>query len=186
MDTRIANTKYEVKSFESLQIKFEYDKNLLNTLYQFHVDIGAAKELPVDKKALKNYLIRLHETITVKNPIFPDDVRFDSVYGVWMMAVVYEVAKRHGNNISALARCFNDWFKLNASEFIVKEELTYGNRKSRTIQEFTNVEISRLYDIIEMINKGDNIGGLFNTGGAQSFCARLKKEYEQRELDLIN
>ena len=98
------------------------------------------------------------------------------------MAVVYEVAKRHGNNISALARCFNDWFKLNADEFIPKNELPYTQNKSRTIKEFTNVEISRLYDIVEMLNDGDLIGGLFNTGGAQSFFKRLKAEYELRGL----
>lgn len=182
METRIANTKYEVNNYRSLQMKFEYDKNILNTLYQFHIDIGATKELPTDKKALKDYLIRLHETITVNNPILPDHVRFDSVYGVWMMAVVYEVAKRHGNNISALARCFNDWFKLNADEFIPKNELPYNQSKSRTIKEFTNVEISRLYDIVEMLNYGDLIGGLFSTGGANSFFKRLKSEYELRGL----
>ena len=54
METRIADTKYEVNNYRSLQMKFEYDKNILNTLYQFHIDIGATKELPTDKKALKD------------------------------------------------------------------------------------------------------------------------------------
>ena len=48
MKSRIADTKYEVKNYRSLEVKFEYDKNILNTLYQFHIDIGASKELPTD------------------------------------------------------------------------------------------------------------------------------------------
>ena len=123
----------------------------------------------------------MHETITVKNPLFPDKVNFESIYGVWVMAVIYEVAPRHGNNISALARCFNEWYKLNADQFIQIKEQEYKTT-SRTIKDFTNVEIARLHDIVEMLNDGDLIGGLFNTGGAQSFFKRLKSEYELRGL----
>lgn len=178
---RIANNKHEATTYRSLEMKFDYSNELLKMLYDFHTDIGATKELPADKVKLKEYLIRLHETITVKNPLFPDNVNFDSVYGVWMMAVIYEVAPRHGNNISALARCFNEWYKLNAGQFIQSKEQEYKST-SRTIKDFTNVEIARLHDIVEMLNDGDLIGGLFNTGGAQSFFKRLKTEYELRGL----
>jgi hypothetical protein len=50
--------------------------------------------------------------------------------------------------------------------------------KYRTIKEFTNVEVARLHDIVEMLNDGDLIGGLFSTGGAHSFFKRLKTEHE--------
>ena len=178
---RTVRTKKEVKDCLTFKIDYEYPKDLLKILYDFHTDIGATRELPADRQKLTEYLIRLHETITVKNPLFPDDTEFISVYGVWMLAVIYEVAPRHGNNISALARCFNEWYKLNADQFIESKEQTY-NQSSRTIKDFTNVEIARLHDIVEMLNDGDLIGGLFNTGGAQSFFKRLKAEYEARAL----
>lgn len=178
---RIANNKHEALTNLSLGLKFEYPKDLLKLLYDFHTDIGATKELPSDKERLKEYLIRLHETIAVKNPLFPDNIDFENVYGVFMMAVIYEVAPRHGNNISALARCFNEWYKLNADQFIESTDRQEVS-KYRTIKDFTNVEIARLYDIVEMLNDGDLIGGLFNTGGAQSFFKRLKTEYEARGL----
>jgi len=178
---RIANNKHDALTNHSLGLKFEYPKELLKLLYDFHTDIGATRELPADKERLKEYLVRLHETIAVKNPLFPDTTEFENVYGVWMLAVIYEVAPRHGNNISALARCFNEWYKLNADQFIESKQQNYM-QTSRTIKDFTNVEIARLYDIVEMLNDGDLIGGLFNTGGAQSFFKRLKVEYEARAL----
>lgn len=178
---RIANNKHDVNTYRSLELKFDYSNELLKLLYDFHLDIGAIKELPTDKAKVKEYLIRLHETITVKNPLYPDKVNFESIYGVWMMAVIYEVAPRHGNNISALARCFNEWYKKNADQFIESSERPIVS-KNRTIQDFTNVEIARLHDIVEMLNDGDLKGGLFATGGAQSFFKRLKIEYETRGL----
>ena len=178
---RIANNKHDALTNQSLGIDYEYPKELLKLLYDFHTDIGATRELPADKVKLKEYLIRLHETIAVKNPLFPDTTDFENVYGVWMLAVIYEVAPRHGNNISALARCFNEWYKLNADQFIESKEQTF-RQTSRTIKDFTNVEVARLYDIVEMLNDGDLIGGLFSTGGAQSFFKRLKIEYEARAL----
>jgi len=178
---RIANNKHDALTNQSLGIDYEYPKELLKLLYDFHTDIGATRELPADKVKLKEYLIRLHETIAVKNPLFPDTTDFENVYGVWMLAVIYEVAPRHGNNISALARCFNEWYKLNADQFIESKEQTF-RQTSRTIKDFTNVEVARLYDIVEMLNDGDLIGGLFSTGGAQSFFKRLKAEFEARAL----
>jgi hypothetical protein len=178
---RIANNKHDALTNLSLGIDYEYPKELLKLLYDFHTDIGATRELPADKVKLKEYLIRLHETIAIKNPLFPDTTDFENVYGIWMMAVIYEVAPRQGNNISALARCFNDWYKLNADQFIPSSQRQEVS-KYRTIKEFTSVEVARLHDIVEMLNDGDLIGGLFSTGGAHSFFKRLKTEHEVRGL----
>jgi len=172
-------TKKEVSKCIELGLNYEYDKDLLNLLYQFHIDIGATKDLPEERNTLKKYLVRLHETITLYNRLYPDDVAFTVIYGDWMLAVVYEEVKRYGNNISALAKCFNDWYKINADKYI-KSTAPTNNYKSRNIKDFTNVEIARLYETVDMLNNGDSIGGLFNTGGAKSFFKRLKQEYETR------
>ncbi len=181
MKIQIANNKQDAKNYSSSGIEFDYSNDLMKLLYDFHTDIGATKELPTDKIKVKEYLVRLHETITVKNPLYPNDVNFDMIYGVWMMAVIYEEAPRYGNNISALARCFNEWYKKNSDQFI-KSSQDHIVSKYRNISDFSNVEIARLYDIVEMLNDGDLIGGLFNTGGAQSFFKRLKSEYIARGL----
>lgn len=175
----IVHTKKEAKKCKELGLDYEYDRDLLNLLYQFHTDIGANKELPEERLSLKNYLIRLHETLTLNNKLYPDDVPYTEIYGDWMLAVVFEEAKRYGNNISALARCFNDWYKLNADKYI-KSTAPERVGKSRDIKDFSNVEIARLHDIVEMLNDGDITGGLFATGGAQSFFKRLKLEYDTR------
>jgi len=177
---KTAYTKKQAIEYKDSGIKFEYDKNLLNTIYKFHVDIGASKELPTDKRTLQNYLIRLHETITVNNPIYPDHVEFDRIYPSWMMAVIYEEAKRNGNNISALARCFNEWYKVNADKYIKSEAPSYGNTKSRRVAEFSNAEIARQYDIILMLNENNLNTGLFGSTGAKSYFNRVKQEYEAR------
>ena len=100
---------------------WEYDRNLLNMLYKFLVDIGANKDLPDDKTQLKGYLVRLHETITIKNSMFPLYTDFLELYQAWMNDVIFGKIGRNGNNISALARCFNEWYKANANNWIKKE-----------------------------------------------------------------
>lgn len=172
----IAYTKIDVKRYRAADLKFGYDKNLLNTLYDFHQDIGAVKELPTNRADGLNYLVRLHETIAVNNPIFPDDILFDLIYADWMMDVVYERAPRKGNNISALARCFNEWYKINAINYIKAAPITYTN-SSKKVEQFDNNTIQRQYQIIKMLNGNSMDGGLFATGGAKSYFKRIKQEY---------
>lgn len=177
---KTAYTKKQAIEYKDSGIKFEYDKNLLNTIYKFHIDIGASKELPTDKRTLQSYLIRLHETITVNNPIYPEDVEFDTIYPSWMMAVIYEEAKRNGNNISALARCFNEWYKINAHQYIKSTAPSYSNSSNRTVADFSNAEIARQYDLILMLNENNLNTGLFGSTGAKSYFNRVKEEYIRR------
>lgn len=181
--SKIAKNKAEAVQYKNNKVFFEYDRHLLNTIFQFHTDIGASRELPTDKGQLKKYLIRLHETLSVNNPLFPEDVEFGIIYADWMVAVVYEEAKRYGNNISALARCFNDWYKLNADKYI-KSNMQLQQNTGRSVAEFTNVEIARLYEIITRLNGGENFG-LFNSEDVNSFCKRVKKEYQNRGLNHV-
>ena len=102
----IANTKQEVLMYREEGIRYEYDKDMMNALFAFMHDIGAKNDLPYEKNKIQSYLIRMHETIMVNNPMIPDDLNFQDIYPQWMMDVIYNKAKRHGNNISALAYCF--------------------------------------------------------------------------------
>lgn len=181
--SNIAYNKAEALQYKGSKVFYEYDRHLLNTIFQFHTDIGASRELPTDKGQLKKYLIRLHETLSVNNPLFPEDVDFGAVYADWMVAVVYEEAKRYGNNISALARCFNEWYKLNADKYI-KSRVQVADKKSRSVSEFTNVEIARLYEIITVLNGGESFG-LFNNKDVNSFCRKVRNEYKTRGLNHI-
>ena len=175
----IAHTKTEVKRYRAADAKFGYDKTLLNLLYDFHQDIGALKELPTERAAGVRYLIRLHETITVNNQIFPDTVRFDTIYADWMMDVIYEKAQRKGNNISALARCFNEWYKTNAINYIQSETFSHGY-SNKSVQQFDDDTIIRQYEIIKMLNNNNMDSGLFATGGAKSYFKRIKLEFNKR------
>ncbi len=177
---RIAKTKKQAKEYKESRFRFDYDKNLLNTIYKFHIDIGATKELPNDKKSLQSYLIRLHETITLNNPIFPDHVTFDEIYPTWMMAVIFEEAKRNGNNISALARCFNDWYKLNADNYIESQVPSFVNTSGRSVEDFSNDEIYDQFNLIKMLSNNEMNSGLFGSTGAKSYFNRVKQEYEAR------
>jgi hypothetical protein len=175
----IAYTKIDVKRYRAADAKFGYDKTLLNLLYDFHTDIGAVKELPNSREEGLSYLVRLHETIAVNNIIFPDDVRFEKIYADWMLDVVYERAPRKGNNISALARCFNEWYKINAINYIKAAPITYTN-SSKKVEQFDNDTIQRQYQIIKMLNGNSIDSGLFATGGAKSYFKRIKQEYYTR------
>ena len=177
---KIATTKKEANNYYDLNVKFEYDRDLLNTLYKFHTDIGATKELPTEKEALKKYLVRLHETLMVKNPIFGDNILFIDVYAKWLMAVIYDEAKRYGNNISALAKCFNDWYRQNAGHFLPQKEQYTRKSFSTGIESWPSDTILEQYRIISMINQNDTAMGLFGTKNAKSYFNRIQQEYQRR------
>ena len=165
---------------------WEYDRNLLNMLYKFLVDIGANKDLPDDKTQLKGYLVRLHETITIKNSMFPLYTDFLELYQAWMNDVIFGKIGRNGNNISALARCFNEWYKANANNWIKKEhkeeqvERTSG-RGNETIETMSDDELLKILKIIDRIG-GNDMGSLFNTTEAMSYCNRVLEECKKRGL----
>jgi hypothetical protein len=177
---RIANTKKEANNYYEISTRFEYNKDLLNTLYKFHTDIGATKELPTEKEALKKYLVRLHETLMVKNPLFGDDIPFIEVYPKWLMAVIYDEAKRYGNNISALAKCFNDWYKLNAGVFLQHKELSTKEIAQTSLESWPDKTIIEQYKIITKINNNSTDFGLFGTKNAKSYFNRIQKEFQRR------
>lgn len=165
---------------------WEYDRNLLNMLYKFLVDIGANRDLPDDKLQLKQYLIRLHETITLKNGMFPIYAEFTKIYKSWMDDVIFGKIGRNGNNISALARCFNEWYKANAVNWIGVEhkgeqvERTSG-RGTETIEKMPDEELLKILKIIDRIG-GNDMGSLFNTTKAMSYCNRVLEECKKRGL----
>ena len=177
---RIANTKKEANNYYEISTRFDYDRDLLNTLYKFHTDIGATKELPTEKEALKKYLVRLHETLMVKNPLFGEDTPFVDVYPKWLMAVIYDEAKRYGNNISALAKCFNDWYKLNAGSYLQHKEQPKKESAQTKLESWPDNIIKEQYLIIKMLNNNDTTFGLLGTENAKSYFNRIQQEYQKR------
>jgi hypothetical protein len=180
----IARTKAEAQQHKAIGTRVEYEKELLNTLYRFHSDIGANKELPTEKEALKSYLIRLHETLTVNNPIFGNDILFSDIYPEWLMAVVYDKATRYGNNISALARCFNDWYKMNADKYLNKPMNPVVKREGKgSVERWPDHVIKSQYQTILMLNSNSPDFGLLESKGAKSYFNSIKQEYIKRFMN---
>lgn len=167
--------------------QWEYDRNLLNMLYKFLVDIGANKDLPDDKVQLKSYLIRLHETITLKNNMFPFYADFIEIYNAWMQDVIYGRIGRNGNNISALARCFNEWYKINAVNWIKQEqkeervERTSG-KDPETLEEMPDDELKSILKIIRRLG-GSDMESMFKSTEAKSYFNRVLAECKKRGID---
>ena len=185
---KIAKNKREVQNYSKGNEHWEYGRDLLNELYKFLVDIGANRELPEDKPALKQYLIRLHETIAIKNGMFPLYSPFLDIYKAWMSDVVYGKIGRNGNNISALVRCFNEWYKINAATWInngspdLQVERASGKGPSgKRVEEMDDDQLVSLLQTLEKIG-GSDMKSLFNTTGSESFTNRVLEECKKRGL----
>lgn len=107
--------KLQYKSAKSDQIFLEYEPEMMNTIYHFLHDIGAKHEIPDEKKAKKEYLIRWHETI-MDCPHFPENVDFHSVYPRFMSDMLNNRVDRKGNNLQAMVRAFQVWVDQNGGK----------------------------------------------------------------------
>lgn len=175
----IATTKNEVKAYQEEGIRFTYDKEMMNTLFGFMHDIGAKNELPYEKEKIQKYLIRLHEVLMVENPMIPDDIPFTDIYPQFMMDVIYNKAQRHGNNISALAYCFNEWYKKNADNYLKKKEF-HKPVKATRLESWDDKTIHDLYQTVMMLTRNNTIDGIWKMKGGESFFGRLKAEFQKR------
>jgi hypothetical protein len=175
----IATTKNEVMAYKEEGVRYTYDKEMMNTLFGFMHDIGAKNELPYEKDKIQKYLIRLHEVLMVENNMIPDDIPFTDIYPQFMMDVIYNKAKRHGNNISAIAYCFNEWFKINADKYLIKKDFT-KETKSTKLEAWDDKTIHDLYQTVVMLTRNNMIDGIWKMKGGDSFFGRLKTEFHKR------
>ena len=118
--------------------------------------------------------------------MFPLYADFLEVYQAWMSDVIFGKIGRNGNNISALAKCFNEWSKANANNWIKKEHKgEQGERTSEkgneTIETMPDDELLKILKIIDRIG-GNDMGSLFNTTKAMSYCNRVLAECKKRGL----
>jgi len=174
-----ANKKIDVLMYREEKIQFSYDPDMMNSLFAFMHDIGAKNELPYEKSKTQQYLIRLHETIMVNNPMIPNDLDFRDIYPSFMMDVIYNKAKRNGNNISALAYCFNEWYKTNAEKFLQSKQ-EVKPVKSTKLEAWDDKTIHDLYQTVVMLTKHNMIDGIWKMKGGESFFGRLKREFDNR------
>lgn len=177
---RVAKTKKEAILYKIEEIEFTYEKNTLNTIYLFLNDIGAKRTIPTEtKQATQQYIIRLHEALTVLNPRFREDLFFDEVYPLFFMDVIYERAQRNGNNISSLCICFNKWLSDNSQKFKEEEQKLKKEAPSTPVESFDDNTLSNLYQIITKLY-GYNEIGLKNLDGMDKFTTRVINEYKSR------
>lgn len=177
---RVARTKKEAMLYKMEEIEFTYEKNTLNTIYLFLSDIGAKRTVPTEtKQATQQYIIRLHEALTVLNPKFREDLIFEEVYPLFFMDVIYERAQRNGNNISSLCICFNKWLSDNALKFQKEEQVPKTQSESTPVESFDDHTLSNLYEIITKLY-GYNEIGLKNIDGIDKFTTRVIHEYRRR------
>lgn len=177
---RVAKTKKEAILYKIEEIDFTYDKNTLNTIYLFLNDIGAKRTIPTEtKQATQQYIIRLHEALTVLNPKFREDLIFDEVYPLFFMDVIYERAQRNGNNISSLCICFNKWLSDNSQKFEQEEQKPKVEKPSTPVESFDDHTLTNLYQIITKLY-GFNEIGLKSYDGMDTFTSRVINEYNSR------
>ena len=177
---RVARTKKEAMLYKMEEIEFTYEKITLNTIYLFLSDIGAKRTVPTEtKQATQQYIIRLHEALTVLNPKFREDLIFEEVYPLFFMDVIYERAQRNGNNISSLCICFNKWLSDNALKFQKEEQVPKTQSESTPVESFDDHTLSNLYEIITKLY-GYNEIGLKNIDGIDKFTTRVIHEYRRR------
>jgi len=177
---RIAETKKQALLYYEEEIEFSYDRNVLNTLYIFLVDIGAKRTIPIDLTEKRAYLIRLHESMTTKNPMFNPNIPFADIYPKFFMDVLYEKTSRSGNNISALSVCFNNWYKENAKNYLPTNQPEVVKKySSGTIEDLSDQELSNIYSTIMLLNS-NGLKSLFDSQKADSYFKRIKEEYDKR------
>lgn len=177
---RIAETKKQALLYYEEEIEFSYDRNVLNTLYIFLVDIGAKRTIPIDLTEKRAYLIRLHESMTTKNPMFNPNIFFSDIYPKFFMDVLYEKTSRSGNNISALSVCFNNWYKENAKDFLPTNQPQVVKKDSvGTVEDLSDQELTNIYSTIMLLNS-NGLKSLFDSQKADSYFKRIKEEYERR------
>lgn len=174
----IAHTRKQALVYQIDKIRFQYPKEVMNALYLFLVDIGAKNEIPDDRKS---YLIRLHEAISINNPVYPEDVNFDEIYPKFFNDVITGKAKRYGNNLSALVQCFNSWYQLNSHRYIEHKIIATPSNDSesgRRIEQWSDESINSAYNTLAMIYGDYRELEIFKSTKGQ--IARLKREYETR------
>lgn len=177
---RVAETKKQALMYYEEDIAFQYDRNVLNTLYIFLIDIGAKRTIPIDLNEKRTYLIRLHESMTTKNPMFNPDIPFSEIYPQFFTDVLYEKTSRSGNNISALSVCFNNWYKENAKEYLPKNEpQIVKDSTNGTVEDLSDQELTNIYSTIMLLNS-NGLKSLFDSQKADSYFKRVKEEYEKR------
>lgn len=176
---RIAKSKQDVLLFREEGINFEYDKDMMNTFVQFLKDIGAHEQLGSTTKDARGFVTRLHESLMVNNPLISLEVNFIEVYPKWMMAVVYGKVDRYGNNVSALSKCFNTWYKENANLFLKAPKIIHKNQGGRRFEDMRDSEIKSMFETIESLDKrGIKVRTLFK--GMNNSFDRIKSEYNRR------
>lgn len=105
----IVKTKQQAISYRDDQIRTSYDREMLNAIYLFLIDIGASRDIPESEGPRKAFIQRVHESLSVNNPFYPEDIPFHVVYPRFFSVVINNQVERRGNNISALVGAFKNW-----------------------------------------------------------------------------
>jgi hypothetical protein len=165
-------------------VRIDYDPHMMNTIYMWLKDIGAHGEIPADKEKRKDYLLRLHEYLTVLNDRYPMDLSFYDCYAKFFKATVIGEAQRKGNNIAALVQCLNEWLPkafqrkgVELTPFINRaddDKLIQGS----VVEKFPDHVILSQFRQIETIF--GNLNNLFPS--AKGYMAKIKREAISRGL----
>lgn len=175
---KTAVNKKEAIFYKKEGIRFQYEREVLNSLFLFLKDIGAGRTVPLDSESKKLYIIRLHEALTVMNPSFNEDISFIDVYPDFFMDVIYERVSRNGNNVSSLCICFNKWYKNNSTRFAQVQEVEQ-EIDNRQIEDFDDNTIKSLYNTLTILYSNSTIDIIDKTKDT-SYFSKVRNEYEKR------
>jgi hypothetical protein len=165
-------------------VRIEYDPHMINTIYVWLKDIGAHNEIPADKEKKRDYVLRVHEYLTVLNDRYPMDLSFYDCYAKFFKATISGDASRKGNNIAALVQCLNEWLP---KAFQKKgKELTPLINRAEDDRLIQGVSVEKFPDhiILSQFRQIETIFGDLNNlfPNAKGYMHKIKEEAISRGL----
>ena len=163
----------------------EPDRQILNTLYMFLVDIGM-KPTSDTPEGKQDWVKRFYDIVKTKNPLFPTDVPEGKVWGAFTAAVFEGKAQRRGQNIGALRESFDNWIRQEMPKLKPKPppiENTHTQDVYGRLEQWPDNVLIGQIRTIRSIGAGSN-AWLAGTKGARGYCARIIAELTKRGINI--
>lgn len=168
------------------------EHGIITAVEGMYRDIGAVKDLPVDPRERKQFLIRTWEMVTSKNPAWPviSNEHTDLLASRFFTALITGEAERKGNNISAICAAFKEWLTYDRQMVVMNTyyEL-YPNRRptdkrSRTdnipLEKWADHVIRDQYKKIQELFGNSSAQAFQGIPGSKNYFQRIAAEYNRR------